>query len=108
MERTWWYIIMFGLIKIIFIGLLSSIVNASNHTKCFSLSNQKRMIQPTLINNLHPNEYIQEFHYYPFLVKLGRCVWSCITLKWTIYLIKYVFQIKRRFKPKGFRHDYKI
>ena len=65
---------MFGLIKIIFIGLLSSIVNASNHTKCLSLSNQKSMIQPTLINNLHPNEYIQEFHYYPFLVKLGRCV----------------------------------
>ena len=46
---------MFGLIKIIFIGLLSSIVNASNHTKGLSLSNQKRMIQPTLIN-LHPNE----------------------------------------------------
>ena len=30
------------------------------------------MIQPTLIN-LHPNEYSQEFHYYPFAVKLDRC-----------------------------------
>ena len=30
------------------------------------------MIQPTLIN-LHPNEYSQEFYYYPFLVKLDRC-----------------------------------
>ena len=37
------------------------------------------MIQPTLIN-LHPNEYIQEFHYYPFPVKLDRCVGSCNTL----------------------------
>ena len=37
------------------------------------------MIQPTLIN-LHPNEYNQEFLYYPFLVKLDRCVGSCNTL----------------------------
>ena len=41
--------------------LLVSIVNASNHKKCISLSNQKFMTQPTLIN-LHPNEYSQEFH----------------------------------------------
>ena len=37
-------------------GLLISKVNASNHKKCVSLSNQKCMTQPTLIN-LHPNEY---------------------------------------------------
>ena len=37
------------------------------------------MIQPTLIN-LHPNEYSQELHYYPFSVKLDRCVGSCNTL----------------------------
>ena len=37
------------------------------------------MIQPTLIN-LHPNEYSQKFHNYPFAVKLGRCVGSCNTL----------------------------
>ena len=37
------------------------------------------MIQPTLIN-LHPDEYSQEFHYYPFAVKLDRCVGSCNTL----------------------------
>ena len=59
---------MLGIIKKIFIVLLSSIVNASNHTKCVSLSNQKCMIQPTL-SNLHPNEYSQGFHYYPFSVK---------------------------------------
>ena len=37
------------------------------------------MIKPPLIN-WHPNEYIQEFHYYPFAVKLDRCVASCNTL----------------------------
>ena len=70
---------MFGLIKKMFIVLLSNIVNGSNHTKCVSLSNQKCMIPPTLIN-LHRIEYSQEFHYYPFAVKLGRCFGSCNTL----------------------------
>ena len=37
------------------------------------------MTQPILIN-LRPNEYSQEFHYYPFAVKLDRCVGSCNTL----------------------------
>ena len=50
---------MFGfLIKNRFIGLLTGIVNASNHTKCISLSNQKCKTQPTIIN-LHPHGYIQ-------------------------------------------------
>ena len=31
------------------------LINGSNHTKCMSLSNQKCMTQPTLIN-FHPNE----------------------------------------------------
>ena len=52
---------MLGLIKKIFIGLLTGLVNGSNHTKCVSLSNQKCMTQTTLIN-LYPNEYSQEFH----------------------------------------------
>ena len=56
-----------------------SIANASNHTKCFLLSNQKCMPQPSLIN-LHLNECSQEFHYYPFAVKLDRCIISCSTL----------------------------
>ena len=47
---------MLVLIKKIFIGLLTGLVNGSNHTKCISLSNQKFMIQPTLIN-LHTNEF---------------------------------------------------
>ena len=63
---------MFGLIKKMFMGVLIRLVNTSNHTKCISLSNQKCMTQPTNIN-LHPNDYSQEFHYYPFAVKLDRC-----------------------------------
>ena len=69
---------MFGLIKKIFIGLLTGIASVSTHTKCMSLRNQKCMTEHTLIN-LHPNEYGQEFHYYPFAVKLNRCVGSCNT-----------------------------
>ena len=66
---------MFWLIKKKFIRLLTGIVSASNHTKNVLLSNQKH----TLIN-LHPNEYSQEFYYYPFAVKLDSCVGSCNTL----------------------------
>ena len=84
---------MIGLIKKIFMRLLISIVNASNHMKCVSLKNQKGMNQPTLIN-LRPNEYSQEFHYYPFAVKLDRYVGSWNALYG--YLIKYVFQIKQK------------
>ena len=64
---------MFGFIKKVFIVSLCSIVNASNHTNCDLLRNQKCEIQSTLIN-LHPNEYSQEFHHYPFSLKLDRCV----------------------------------
>ena len=44
-----------------------------------SLSNQKRMTQPTLIK-LYPNEYSQDIQNYPFVVKLDRFVLSCNTL----------------------------
>ena len=70
---------MLGIIKNISIVLLSSIVNAWKYTKCISLSNQKCEIQPTPIN-LHSIEYNQEFHYYPFAVKIDGCVGSCNTL----------------------------
>ena len=70
----------FRLIKKKFTGLLTSlVVNAFSHTKCVSLSYQKCEIQPTFVN-LHPNEYSQGFHYYPFTVKLHKCVRSCNTL----------------------------
>ena len=46
---------MSGLIKKIFFGLLTGLVNGSNHRECVSLSNQKCIIQLTPIN-LHPNK----------------------------------------------------
>ena len=61
-----------------FIALLTSVVNASNLTKHLSLSDQKCTTQHTLVN-VHPNEYIQGLHYYPFAVNLDRCVRSCDT-----------------------------
>ena len=67
---------MFGLIKKIFIGLLTGTVNRSNYTKYVSFSNQ---IEPTFIY-LHFNEYSQEFHYYLFSFKLDRFFGSCSTL----------------------------
>ena len=70
---------MYGIIKKMFVVLLANTVSASNHTKCVFLGNQKCEIQPTFIN-LHLNEYSQEFHFYPFTVKSGKCVGSCNTL----------------------------
>ena len=40
------------------------------------LSNQKCMIQHTLIN-LHPNQYSQELLYNLFVVKLNVCIGRC-------------------------------
>ena len=84
---------MFRIIKKMFIGLLTSIVNPTNHTKCVSLSNQKCKTQPTFIN-LHPNEYIRGLRYYPFeLIQID--VREVVILLIT-YLIKYVFQTKQK------------
>ena len=82
---------MFGIIKNMFVVLLGSIANASNHTKCVSLNNQKCEIQPNLIN-LHPNEFNQKLHYYTFVVKLDNCIGSCNTLN----NIEHVFKIKQK------------
>ena len=64
-------------------GLLISIVNASNHENYVLLSNQKFEIQPSFIN-LHSNEYIQEFSYCLFTVKLDKWIAS--------YLINYLIK----------------
>ena len=50
------------------------------------------MTQSTLIN-LHPNDYSQECHYYPFVVKLDVLK---VVILWTTWQIKYVFQIKHK------------
>ena len=68
-----------------FIGLLTGLVSASNHRKCASLSDQKCEIQHLFIN-LYPNEYSQVFHYYPFTVKLDKCVGSSNILNDWSYL----------------------
>ena len=70
---------MFNFIKIIIIRLLTTILNASKHTKCESLSNQKCTTQLTLIN-LHPNEYTQVLHCDPFEFNFDKCVGNCNTL----------------------------
>ena len=54
-----------------FIGLLSSIENASYHTKCESLSNQKCMTQPTLMSTVKN---------YSFTVNPDRCTGSYNTI----------------------------
>ena len=54
---------MLAIIEKMFIILLSSIVNASNHKKCNSLNNKKCVIQSIL-------PYSQEFNLYTFEVKL--------------------------------------
>ena len=46
---------MFKLILKMFIELLTSAVNASNHATCVLLSNQQYITQPTL-TDLHPAE----------------------------------------------------
>ena len=61
------------------IRLLTSIVSASNYTKCASLSNQKCMIQPTVIN-LHPSKCSQELHNYQFAFNLDTYIGNCNTL----------------------------
>ena len=64
-----------------YVGLLNSTVNVSNHTKLISISNQKCTTQRTLIN-LKPNEFTQTLTYSSFAVKLDRCVGSCDTLNY--------------------------
>ena len=96
---------MFGFIKKMFIALLTSIVNASSHTKWISLSNQKCKVRPILIK-LHPNEYIQGLRYYPFAVNLDRCVGNFNTLD-NLSNKEYVPNKKRRLQSKRFQNDYR-
>ena len=93
---------MFRIIKKMIFVLLSNIVNGSSHTKCVLLSNQKCKIQPTLIN-LHPNEYSQELHFYPFAVKLDKCVGSRLKH----YSNKLCVPNKTEDLNKPVQHDYR-
>ena len=59
----------------------------------FILKQSTRMTQPT---NLHPNEYIEGLHYYPFAANLDKYMGSCHTLN--DLSKKVCFPKKRRFK----------
>ena len=88
-----------------FIELLTGLVDVFSHTKCVSLSNQKCDIQPTLVY-LYPKEYRQKFNYYPFAVKLDRCVGICNTLNDLPNKVC-VPKKNRRFKANRVLHDYR-
>ena len=103
MKETW--CILFGLIKkMMFILLLTSIMDVSNHAKCVSLNIQQCMIQPTLIN-IHPNEDTEGLHYYPFAVNLDRCVQSCNALN--DLSNRLCMQSKTKSESKCFQYDYR-
>ena len=82
---------MVGLIKKMLMKSLSSIVNASNHSKYVSLSNQKCVTQPTLITYILMNtvKYFTTIHLQLNYINMLEVVILLMT-----YAIKYVFQIK--------------
>ena len=93
---------MFEFIQKIIIGLLTSLVNASNHTKCVFVTDQKYTLQPTSIN-VHPNEYTKGLRYYPFEVNLGRV--SEVNTFTDLSIKVLCFKQNRRFKSKYAQHD---
>ena len=96
---------MLKIIQKMFIVLLSNIVSGSNHTKCVSLSIQKCITKLNIIS-LHPNEYSEKIHNYPFEVTLDKCVGSCNALN-DLSSKVCVPNKNRRFKSKRFLHDYR-
>ena len=66
---------MVGLIKLMFIGLLTSIISTSNHPKCIPLSKQKCIIDLLLLIYILVNT-VKILHYYPLEVNLDRCIGS--------------------------------
>ena len=46
-----------------FVGLLTDPVKGSNRTKCIPLSNQKYLIQPTLMATIYKHFYIVRKHF---------------------------------------------
>ena len=82
---------MFGFIKKIFIVLLASIANASNHIKYVSLSNEKRDIEDAFLIyiSLYPVKNFTLIH-----LQLNQTnMLEVVTLSVTC-LIKYMLQIK--------------
>ena len=94
------YKTMFGIIKKMFIVLLTSMVNASNHKKCVFLSNQICEIQPTFIN-LHPMNTVK--NYITLQLQLNQIEVLEVVIFLMTYLINYVFQIKQKIQTYVFK-----
>ena len=69
-NKELWYKIIFGLVKKVFISLLS--FSGSFETKRLSLNNEPCMTRPTLID-LNP----LELNYHLLMVSLDKCHGSC-------------------------------
>ena len=80
---------MFGIIKKMFIVSLTGIVNASNHSKCVSLSNKNLLLSIYVPMNTVKNYATIHF-------QLNHIDVLEVVLLLMIYLIKYVFQIKQK------------
>ena len=84
---------MFGLIKKIFIGLLTGLVIGSNCTKCFGKQLEICMTRPTLLIYILTNK-VKNF------TTIHLCLTYVDVLEAVILLmtclIKYVFQIKQK------------
>ena len=87
------YKIMFGVIKKMFIVLLTSLVNASSDTKYVSLSNQKCKVNLVLLIYILMNtvKNYTTIHYQLIWINVSEFVILSIT-----HLIKYVVQIKQK------------
>ena len=75
-----------------FIVLLTNTVNASNHAKCISLSNQKCKIQPTLLIYILKNTVKNDstIHLQLNWIDVLEVVIPLMTY------LKYVFQMKQK------------
>ena len=72
---------MFGLIKQVFIVLLSFCKSLA--TKCLFLNDEPCMVRPTLIDMNHV-----ELKYHPFMISLNECTRSCNVLSTKMYTPK--------------------
>ena len=80
--------LMFGLINKIFIELLTDILSASNQIKYVSLSSQKRITQPTLLD-LNPMNTVKNFT--TIHLQLNETDELEVLIFLITYPIKYVF-----------------
>ena len=69
------FINQFFIVRLIFSGLLARATKVSDRIKCLCLNNSPCLAKLTL-TGLNSDE----FHYYPFMVRLYRCDGSCNTL----------------------------